>query len=226
MGMKPIGTGPFKAERGANSTVVYTRFDNYFEGSPKGQAHVAKMIYEAIPDPNTQMAELMTGKLDWAYQISDDQAERLKRSPNLHVVSADTFRVAFMSMDGAGKTSPDTPLKNELVRKAINYAINRDGNVKNLMRNGSRVINSPCHPVQFGCEQEVTSYKYDAQKAKALMQEAGYAGGFTVDILGYRNRRSRTPSSAIYAPSASRQISNGCNIQPRFRSGGRTKPRY
>jgi peptide/nickel transport system substrate-binding protein len=189
MGQKPIGTGPFKAERGPNNTVVYTRFDDYFAGSPKGKAHISKMIYGVVPDQNTQIAELITGKLDWAYQISDDQAERLKRFPNLQVVSGDTFRVAFISLDGAAKTSPDTPLKNELVRRAINHAIDRDGIVRNLMKSRSRVINSPCNPIQFGCEQDVTIYKYDVQKAKALMQEAGYANGFAIDIIGYRNRQ-------------------------------------
>jgi peptide/nickel transport system substrate-binding protein len=189
MGMKPIGTGPFKAERGPNNTIIYTRFDDYFDGSPKGKAQIAKMIYEVIPDPNTQIAELITGKLDWAYQISNDQAEGLKRIPNIQVISADTFRVAFISLDAAGKTSPDTPLKNVLVRKAINYAINREGIVRNLMKTGAQVINSACNPVQFGCEQDVVSYKYNASEAKALMQKSGYPDGFTVDILGYRNRQ-------------------------------------
>jgi peptide/nickel transport system substrate-binding protein len=57
------------------------------------------------------------------------------------------------------------------------------------MKAGAQVINSACHPVQFGCEQDVASYKYDISKAKALMQKAGYPEGFTVDILGYRNRQ-------------------------------------
>jgi peptide/nickel transport system substrate-binding protein len=189
MGIRPIGTGPFKAERGTNNTIVYTRFEDYFEGSPKGKPRIAKMIYEVIPDPNTQIAELITGKLDWAYQISNDQAEALRRIPSIRVVSADTFRIAFISLDAAAKTSPDTPLKNVLVRKAINYAINREGIVRNLMKTGAQVINSACNPVQFGCDQEVVSYKYDVSQATALMQKAGYAGGFTVDILGYRNRQ-------------------------------------
>ena len=147
------------------------------------------MIYKTIPDVNTQVAELLTGGLDWAYYIPDDQAERLKRVPKVKVTSAETFRVAFISLDSSGRTDPQSPLKDIRVRKAINHAINRDAIVKNLMGPSAQVINAPCSPKQFGCPKEVTTYPYDVAKAKALMAEAGHADGFSIDIIGYRNRQ-------------------------------------
>jgi peptide/nickel transport system substrate-binding protein len=189
MATKPVGTGPFKAEPGPNNTVVFTRFDDYFADSPKGKAGVKRMVYKTIPDVNTQVAELMTGGLDWAYYIPDDQADRLKRVPKLKVVNAETFRVAYLTLDAAGKTNANSPLKDLRVRQAINYAIDRESIVKNLMGGSSRVINSVCYPKQFGCTQDVAIYNYDVAKAKALLAEAGQSGGFTIDLLGYRNRQ-------------------------------------
>jgi peptide/nickel transport system substrate-binding protein len=188
MGKNPVGTGPYKAEVGPNSTFIFTRFDDYFQGSVKGTPKIRRFIYETIPDVSTQIAELMTGSLDWAYYVPDDQAERLKRSPKLKVVNADTFRIAFLTMDAAGLTSSDTPLKNIKVRQAIAHAINREELAKNLMGGASRVIHSPCSPTQVGCSDDVQRYDYNVVKAKALMAEAGYPNGFEVEIFGYRSR--------------------------------------
>jgi peptide/nickel transport system substrate-binding protein len=188
MAVKPIGTGPFKAEPGPNNTVIFTRFDDYFADSPKGKAQIRRMVYKTVPEVNTQVAELLTGGLDWAYYIPEDQAERLRQVPKVKVVNAETFRVAYLTLDAAGKSDPRSPLKDLRVRRAIYHAIDRAAIVKNLIKGSSRVIPSPCYPKQFGCAQDVVQYPYDPTKAKALMAEAGHADGFKVDMLGYRSR--------------------------------------
>lgn len=188
MGTNPVGTGPFTAQRGPNNTVIFTRFNDYFAESPKGKAGVKRIVYKTIPDVNTQIAELMTGGLDWAYYIPDDQAERLKKAPSLKVVNAETLRVAYLTLDAAGKSDANSPLKNLKVRQAIAHGVNVEAIVKNLIGGSSRPIVSICYPKQFGCTQDVTRYVYDPAKAKALLAEAGYKDGFSVDLLAYRSR--------------------------------------
>ena len=188
MAAKPIGSGPFTAQPGPDNSVIFTRFDDYFAASPKGKAGVRRMIYRAIPEINTQVAELISGRLDWAYYVPDDQAERLRRLPNLRVAQGESFRVAYLTMDAAGKAAADSPLKDLSVRRAIAHAIDREGLVKNLML-GSQLIHTPCYPKQFGCGQDVTKYSYDPARARSLMAEAGRAGGFSVDIYAFRNRQ-------------------------------------
>ena len=51
-----------------------------------------------------------------------------------------------------------------------------------LLKGKSQVISSACFPSQFGCEQDVTSYEYDPEKAKALLAEAGFADGFETTL--------------------------------------------
>lgn len=188
MATKPVGTGPYKAEPGSNNTVVFTRFDDYFADSPKGKPPIKRMVYKTVPDMNTQVAELITGGLDWAYYIPEDQAERLRKVPKVKVTNAETFRVAYLTLDAAGKADPNSPLKNLKVRQAINHAIDRAGITKNLVGGQSRVIPSPCYPKQFGCAQDVAQYAYDPAKAKTLLAEAGFGGGFKIEFLAYRSR--------------------------------------
>jgi peptide/nickel transport system substrate-binding protein len=188
MNAHPVGTGPYIGKAGPNGTFIFTRFDDYFADSPKGKPPIKTMVYHAIPEMNTEIAQLVTGGIDWGYYIPNDQAAKLGQMPNVKVVNAPTFRVAMLSMDSAGKTSPNTPLKNILVRKAISMAIDRDAIVKQLVGGASQVVNSACFPTQVGCTDDVPRYAYDVAGARKLMAEAGYPDGFDVDLYGYRSR--------------------------------------
>lgn len=188
MNAHPVGTGPYTAEQGPNGTFVFTRFDGYFGDSVKGRPPIKRMVYKTVPEMNSVIAQLMTGELDWAYYIPNDQAERLKRVPSLQVVNAETFRVASLTMDAAAKTDPNTPLKDIRVRRAISMAIDRAAIVKQLIGPASRVVDSVCYPRQLGCTEAVPKYAYDVAAARALMAEAGFANGFDVELYGYRSR--------------------------------------
>ena len=74
------------------------------------------------------------------------------------------------------------------VRKAIAHAIDREGIVRHWVKGESIVVNSLCFPSQFGCTQDVPTYDYNPAKAKKLLAEAGYADGFEIPFLAYRNR--------------------------------------
>jgi len=188
MNANPVGTGPYTAKAGPNGTFIFTRFDGYFADSVKGKPPIKTLVYHAVPEMNTVIAQLVTGGLDWAYYIPNDQAAKLAQMPNVKLVNAPTFRVAVLSMDAAGKTSADTPLKDVRVRRAISMAIDRQAIVKQLVGGASKVIDSACFPTQVGCTDDVPRYAYDVAAAKKLMAEAGHADGFDIDLYGYRSR--------------------------------------
>lgn len=188
MNAHPVGTGPYRAEAGPNGTFVFTRFDGYFVDSPKGKPAISRLVYKTVPEMNSVVAQLMTGELDWAYYIPNDQAERLKRMPSLRVANAETFRVASLTMDAAAKADPNTPLKDLRVRRAISQAIDRAAIARQLIGGASSVVNAVCYPKQIGCTDAVPRYGYDVASAKALMAEAGFADGFDIELYGYRSR--------------------------------------
>ncbi len=49
-----------------------------------------------LPEINTQIAELMTGKLDFIWKIPADQADRMRDRPGLQVKDQSILRVAFI----------------------------------------------------------------------------------------------------------------------------------
>ncbi len=186
--VKPVGTGPYKIVNVvAGDRVEMVRNDAYFKNGPKGTAAIGNLTFRTIKEMNTQIAELLTGGLDWIWDVPKDQAEKLGGMDNVTVTNAKTMRVSYIAFDVDGD-SGDKAFTNKKVREAVAHAINRKAIVENLVGPASVVIDSACHPDQFGCTQDVKKWDYDPKKAKALLKEAGFGDGITTDIYAYRQR--------------------------------------
>nr|WP_198670676.1 ABC transporter substrate-binding protein [Oceanicella sp. SM1341] len=188
MGLKPVGTGPMKiTELEPGKHYVLERNEDYFDG-PKGHSAISKVDIRTIPDVNTQIAEFFNGTLDFIWNVPADQAEQLASMGDYEVVNAPAMRIGYVTMDAAGRADPDGPMTNAKVRQAIYHAIDRQTILDALVKGSSKVIDSACAPVQFACAQDLPTYDYDPEKAKALLAEAGYPDGFTIDFYAYRDR--------------------------------------
>lgn len=190
MGLKPVGTGPYKAvEVVPGQHFVLEKNENYHD-SPKGQPSIEKIDIRTIPDVNTQLAELFSGSLDLIWQVPADQAEKMaEMDDRFTVLNESTMRVGYLSMDAAGRSGMDpNPFTDLKVRQAVNHAIDRQALVDNLLKGKSKVVSTACFPSQFGCAQDVTSYEYDPEKARELLAEAGYKDGFSTEFYAYRDR--------------------------------------
>lgn len=186
--VNPNGTGPYKItgiKTGKSITMV--KNEDYFTGSPKGEPKIGKIILKTVPELSTQVAELMNGRLDWAFQVPTDQAMALGQNPKLTYLSTPSMRVGYLFMDAAGRTG-DTPFKKLKVRQAVAHAINKSVIANNIMQGASQVIHAGCNPVQFGCTDQVKKYPYDPEKARTLLKEAGYPNGFKTLFYAYRQR--------------------------------------
>ncbi len=182
MNAKPIGSGPYKVgDFELGSYVDLVRNENYWEGGPRSKPAIGNIKIRTILDINAQIAELVTGGIDWAWRLSNDQAQSLASIPELKLVPGQTMRVTFLDMDSAGR-SGDHPLKNVLVRRAISHAIDRDTIRSSFMPAGGEVLNAFCYPMQTGCSQDVEVFDFNPEKAKALLAEAGLADGFSVAL--------------------------------------------
>ncbi|MFC3337814.1 ABC transporter substrate-binding protein [Paracandidimonas soli] len=187
-GQKPIGAGPYKVESNSDGIVKLVAYEGYYKGGAKRTPSITTVNWRIIPDTATRIAEVIGGGVDWVWNVPSDQVEQLKAVPTLDVALASTMRISMVALDAAGRTG-DTPLKDVRVRQAINHAIDRKTIVENLVGGDGEIINAPCHPVQFGCDQSAAVvYDYNPEKAKALLAEAGYANGFSTTLGSYRDR--------------------------------------
>ncbi|MFV0297534.1 MAG: ABC transporter substrate-binding protein [Hyphomicrobiaceae bacterium] len=187
--VKPVGSGPYKvAEVKPGAFIKMVKNDAYFKGKP----HFGKIRFRTIKDKQTQIAELLTGGVNWIWDVPKDQAERLKDTGQVEVKNAKTLRVSYLQFDAKGR-SGNKIFTDKRLRQAVGYAVNREAIAKNLVGEASEVVNAPCHPEQFGCTPDVTKdvprFTYDPAKARALLKEAGHPDGFSVDLYAYRERQ-------------------------------------
>ncbi|MCZ6558506.1 MAG: ABC transporter substrate-binding protein [SAR324 cluster bacterium] len=189
MALKPIGTGPYRVTFvDPGKLVKMVRYDGHFAGSAKGKGAIKNIIWKTIPGKYAQVAELLTGGVDWIWRVNPVQANNLKRNPNLSVIAGETMRIGYVGFDVVGR-SGNSPVRKLKVRQAISHAINRAAMAKNLAGGGARVIHVACFPTQFGCDDSAAPrYNYNQAKARKLLAEAGYPNGFDIDIYAFRER--------------------------------------
>ncbi len=198
MGKKPIGSGPYMVaalEPGKSATFV--KNPHYWEGSPKGKPKIGKIVMRTIPEKTTQMAELLSGGIDWMWYVPTDQIDNIRKVKGLSAVDGETMRSGYIFFDAAGR-SGKSPLQDVRVRRAIAHAVNREEYTKTFFAPSAHVLKAPCFPTQFGCYQGAAQYDFDLAKAKALMKEAGYEKGFDTQLYSFRDPRTWETSLAGY----------------------------
>ena len=183
----PVGAGPYRfALADGARQIVLQRFENYYDGSPKGKPPIRWIVIRVVKDPSEELADLLHGDADWIWNFAADHFDSIIKVPALQAVQAESMRIGYLSLDAAGRSGSDTPFKDLRVRQAVFYGIDRQSIVRNLMPEGSRVPEAPCYPTQFGCDaSHARRYAYDPAKAKALLAEAGYPSGFDTEIVSY-----------------------------------------
>jgi len=182
---KPVGAGPYKiVKNDQGKEVVFERFDDYWEGSPKGKPAIKRLQVLFVPDLTTEVTNLLGRQTDWIWNINPDQMAQINKMPHLQAVQQESMRIGYLSIDAAGRTGAGNPLTKLKVRQAIWHAVNRKEFADKLVQGGSRVPPAPCFPSQFGCDANAAvKYDYDPAKAKALLAEAGYPDGFETEMV-------------------------------------------
>jgi len=183
-----VGTGPYKLVKFVPGTSIEVELTGqYFKESPKGQPTIKTIIYKIIPDQSTQLAELLSGGLDWIWYVPPDQAAKLTSVKQVQVAPAETMRISYLAFNTREMASGN-PLRDPRVRQAIGHAIDRKKIVEHIIGAGSSVVKAPCFRTQFGCKQDVEQVDYDPAKAKQLLADAGYPNGIKIDLVAYRSR--------------------------------------
>ena len=90
------------------------------------------------------------------------------------------------------------PFDNKLVRKAVNYAVNKEDALIVAVNGEGTTIDGYLAPAAIGAKDTAVKYEYNPEKAKELLKEAGYENGFTFTVFSSSDGRSRA-ATAIQA---------------------------
>jgi len=169
-GSNPVGTGPFTfVEWAKDERVVFEANRDYWGGSPK----IKTVIFTPIPEEATSIAALEAGDVD----IIGVPPEYVDQAPEgIEVVTVPGTRAYFLAMNVNVE-----PFDDVRVRQAMNYAIDVESIIENVLNGLARRLDNPLLPEAFGYI-ATPVYSYDPDKAKSLLAEAGYPDGFEMKI--------------------------------------------
>lgn len=171
----PVGTGPFKyVEWEQGSHTKMERNDDYWGDKAKVDTVTVKEVGEA----GSRTAMLQTGEADLVYPMTGDQLSAVESSDDINILKNDSNIMRFVALN---TTLPE--LKDSKVRQAMNYAIDKEAFVQ-LMYSGYAKPATSAVPSIIQGYSEQNGYKYDVEKAKELMKEAGFEDGFKLTIWG------------------------------------------
>jgi peptide/nickel transport system substrate-binding protein len=167
----PIGAGPYKfVSFTPGVELVIEAFDQYWRKPPS----VKRLVFKSIPDEATRLAALKRGEVDIVYSIRGELAEELQRTPGLALKSA---VVGSQWLYFPDQWDANSPWHDQRVRQAANLAIDRKTINEALTLGRSRLTNSII-PESFEFYWQPPEPVYDPAKAKQMLAEAGYPGGF------------------------------------------------
>ncbi len=171
----PTGTGPFKFEswdRG-NGEVTLVRNDDYWGDT----ASLDEIIFRTIPDGNTRRQELQAGSIDGYDFVAPADYQTLE-DEGFQVLVRDPFNILYLGFNGGNVpgTNANPALQNPQVRQAIAHAIDRETIVNSLLPEGAEAAIEFMPPTVDGYAEDVTTYEYDPDRARQLLQEAGAEG--------------------------------------------------
>ncbi len=172
---KPVGTGPFKlVEWDRGNKVVLEKNENYWGDS----ASIDDLEFRFIESASSRVATLLGGDADLIADPPITAQERIDRNDNTRFEAVTGTRVMFVGID----TVQDTPLQEPLVRRALNYAVDKDQIIDNLLYGLAEETTTLLTEKDLGFNDDVEPYPYDPDKARELLAEAGYEDGFEVDL--------------------------------------------
>lgn len=183
-GAEPIGTGPFKyVEWVPNDHWTIERNEDYF-----GEKALAKrLICRVVPEAGSRCIALEVGEADIALRISETDAPNVEENPKLKCYGEVGSSIEFIGMNCEKEY-----FKDERVRQAVNYAIDKQSIVDTILEGRGEVANTYFGKTIPSWDETQTAYPYDPEKAKELLAEAGYADGFSVSICVNGDVRNRT----------------------------------
>ncbi|MEK8127900.1 ABC transporter substrate-binding protein [Paenibacillus filicis] len=173
--LNPVGSGAYQFDSWAKGTQISLKANaSYWGGKPE----IPAIEYRFVPNPASRVADLQSGKADFVSAISPDDVENIKSKSDLQVFSTPTERVAYLAFNMA----TDTPTKSSKVNQAIAYGINYESLITSLLHGFGKPVTQVLTPLSFGYDPSISGYSYNPEKAKALLSEAGYASGLTLDF--------------------------------------------
>jgi peptide/nickel transport system substrate-binding protein len=179
----PVGTGPMKlAEWKPSDRVILQRYENYWMDGADGKAlpYLDGITYRLIIDDSVRAIELKSHNIDFTDLIAPSGIADIKADPQLQLIegrwAGNSRRLIYHA--GGGPFADNLKL-----RQAVLYSIDRETLSTTLGQGQGDPSKYMLLPGSLGYDESLPYYWYDLDRARSLMNEAGYPTGLDVSFI-------------------------------------------
>ncbi len=184
------GTGPFRLlAYQPDVQVQLARHGAWWGRADVRNGNLAGATYLTIRSDATRLAALTSGEVDLVLDPPFQDVQRLKQDSKLRLVSAGDLGTQYLAFDQArdklagSDIKGRNPFKDRRVRQAVAHAINVELIVQKVLRGQGTPTGSVVSPLVDGYQAELDRrLPFDPARARSLLAEAGYPGGFSVTL--------------------------------------------
>ncbi len=189
-GGNKVGTGPYKYKEWILGYYIsLTRNEDYWDGVKKTE----EIIIRHIPEAASRLIALQTGEVDICIDPPAVDLHYVAEDKNLVLwqIPSTNLRHIFLNM-------MVKPFDDPIVRQAVAHAIDRDGLISMVYEGNATAAYNVMHPTSEYYA-NVEYYKFDLEKAKSLLTQAGYPNGFNTTIYSSTGTTQKAVASVIQA---------------------------
>ncbi|KOO05420.1 ABC transporter substrate-binding protein SapA [Vibrio nereis] len=182
----PVGTGPFYlSESQFNDFIRLKRHPNYW----KGPAKMEQVVFDVSNRGTGTLAKLLRDECDVLHAPLSSQLPVIKNNDNVTLTAIPAMNISFVAVNTSHPAMNDAR-----VRKALNYAINRQNILDSVYYGTGTQAYSVLPPSSWAYQKDTSQIRYDRNYALALLRDAGYSEGLELTMSVPLEPRSYNPS--------------------------------
>ncbi|WP_026866934.1 glutathione ABC transporter substrate-binding protein [Jeotgalicoccus marinus] len=172
---KPIGTGYMQFQsRTPGEEIVVERFDDYWDEPAK----LDTVTFKVVVEDASRIAELESGQSHFIQGFDNGQWERIENHPEM-----ETYPVYNLSNEYIGMNTQEGPLEDKRVRQAIAHMVDKEEIMEGIYFGVGREMKGAIQQELLGYNENLEDLDYDPERAKELLNEAGYENGFDLTVM-------------------------------------------
>jgi dipeptide transport system substrate-binding protein len=185
--MEPIGTGPFELKQyHKDSRILFSAFPDYWQG----KANIDRLVFSITPDASIRYAKLEKNECQVMPFPNPADLPRMRENKDINLMQKAGLNTGFLAFN-----TQKAPLDNVKVRQALALAINKPAIIEAVFHGTGTAAKNILPPGVWSADADLKDYDYDPEKAKALLKEAGFANGMTIDLWAMPVQRPYNPNA-------------------------------
>lgn len=202
----PAGTGPYVLKEISAESIQLLRNDHYYRGQPR----LSALNVTLYKDQETAFKDYKEGKLDLLDAIPPPEVAGIRQNKDYKglLIEKPVLEIYCLGFN----MHRDPYVRSYLLRRALNYAIDREHIIKQMPGSAYLPAKGLIPAGLKAYNNDIYGYRYDADKARQLLAEAGYPEGQGLPVLTLTYNDD--PGHALVAEEISRQLAQlGIRVQ-------------